>query len=183
MPVTIAEKWQGRAADTDGSVSVAYVVTGTEDEAEAAVELYADVPALRGDLVREPYPELEELASGTWLATVRYVRPELSGGDLGSATYSFNTAGATQNVKQSKQSVANYAILDFAGGVSTTIEGTGSPFGGAIGVTDSTQAPEGVDVVIPHYEFEETHSFADSDVTDAYLGTLIQLYFSANPTP
>lgn len=108
--------------------------------------------------------EVEDLdvEAGTYLASVRwsYRAPGGAGAATGVPVLSFNTSGGSQRLTQSLSTVNSYGAPGF----------TAPNFRGAINASD--QGVEGVDVVVPVFEWSETHRFDDSDVTWSYLTTL-----------
>jgi hypothetical protein len=86
---------------------------------------------------------LDYIAPNTWLASVRYqIYMDLAALD----SYQFDTSGGSQHITQSLETVATF--------------GSSAPdFNGAIGV--SNNAVEGVDIVVPVFNYSETRLWHD----------------------
>lgn len=167
--VTYGERPESRRG-TAGQSNVRellYWVKGTSDEAEAleCIELispktfrglvrqdidyevvYADATN-RNDGDPENYP-----GKGLYNFTVRY--------GLIDAQYTFGTAGGTQHITQSLETVASYPRPGE----------TAPDFKGAIGVTKDNI--EGVDVPVPSRQWTETYALEDEYVTDEFKDLL-----------
>lgn len=79
---------------------------------------------------------------------------------------SFDTGGGTQHIVASRETVGRYGPKSSAA------------TGKMIGATKD--GVEGVDIVVPVYQFSETHYFKDEDVTPAYKNTLFFLTGKVN---
>lgn len=160
MAIEVEEKFKSRRIQTGAnpSVELLYDVHGTTDDVAAHAALVDASPEyydpwggmvmvlMRRDVVvRRVGPEL-------WTGSVRYGQT----GEAGESIFSFDTAGGTQHITQSLQNVGEYAP-----------PGKSAPkHKGAIGVTQS--AVEGVDIIVPVYQFSETHYLAASMITLSY---------------
>lgn len=160
MAITIEEKF-GRVLSDDSS-ELTFIVRGTDDDVTARSELLATVPLTHDGLKRDD-AEVEEIAPGTWLATVRYASSKRSTPEAGESSFSFETRGGSQHITQSLATVSSYA----------PVGQTPPDFQGAIGVSEN--GVDGVDVTVPIYTFSETHHLDDADVTTAYKSTLFYL--------
>lgn len=170
MAVEVVEKFESRQSMTgeNASVELVYLVKGTTDDIEAKTELANASPAIYDGLVRKSR-EIEPIAPGLWLGTVRYGSKENTRPETGESSFSFDTGGGTQHITQSLETVASYR----AGG-------TAPDFGGAIGV--SVENVEGVDITVPVYSFSETHFLPESQVTNPYKGVIFALTGKVNST-
>ncbi len=167
MPITVDEKFDSRQV-TIGSRPTAelrYTIRGTADDVAARTALEGAAPVvydLYGDglsLLPRDSASVEPLGTDLWEGVVRYgVVPQED-----ESTFSFDTAGGSRHITQSKETVGAYAPP----GV------TPPNFQGAIGVTGDSV--EGVDITVPVYQFAETHYLPDALVTPAYKLTLFQL--------
>jgi len=175
MPFTVEERDCSRTitSGANPAVELRFVVRGVgtdpakEDDEEALEALQAAAPAdflnlPRRDVRLEPV-RIDEGAEGVWDGEATYapVQQENEPPQQGETVFSFDTGGGTQHVTHSQATVATFAPLG----------ATAPDFQGAIGVT--ADSVEGVDIVVPVYQFTETHVFADAAVTDTYKTTLM----------
>lgn len=127
------------------------------------------VPSIYQGLILDSI-DCEPAGAGVWKGHAKYIRLENNN------EYTFDTSGGNQKITQS----LNTTIYDFV----TSLDpygyddygdevGTGPDFAGAIGVDGDNV--EGVDIVVPQYEFSETHLIADALVTGTYKQTLRNL--------
>ena len=146
-------------------IDLIYILTGVSDDMQALTLVANSTPETYQGFSRrtiELDPEWVDTVAGDgrWKVTVRY--------GLIETAFSFDTGGGTQHVTQSLQTVEAKAI-----------PGKTPPnFKGAIGVTN--QSVEGVDIVIPVYNWSETHHLASSVVTQDYRRKLFQLTGKVN---
>lgn len=169
MPITVDERFDSRVvvSGSNPSVELRYVIRGTSDDQEARSALESAAPATYDGLQLLDV-QIEPQGYELWDGTVRYGPQSYESQQTGESIFSFDTGGGTQHVTQSKATVGMYAA-----------PGTIAPdFHGAIGVTDT--GIEGVDIVVPVYNFSETHYLPDSQVTDAYKITLFGLTGKVN---
>jgi hypothetical protein len=178
-------KFQGESVQGghEGAVEAIYVITGADSKEAAMVQLYTspDVPesithnVYGGTLYREPVPDIDEVSQedGVWWGTVRWSPPDDFDGELTPAEpiVSFNTVGGSGRITQSKETVASATVDE--------ILGAGYNTHGAIGIT-SDGTVEGTDIVIPIYEWEETHEVPAATVTAEYRRTLYRLTGTVN---
>jgi len=112
------------------------------------------------------------LPAGTmiWDGSALYQRFDWQPKETGESTFSFDTSGGTQHITQSLSTVAKYPA------------GTAPDCKGAIGVSQSgdSQMVEGVDIVVPVYNWSETHYLSNATVTAAYKQTLFGLTGKVN---
>jgi len=179
MSVGVRFKYNGeiRSTGRNAYAELSYVATGTTgdtaDEAEAAV--LAEAPAtyaglaLEGIGLLEPVHDDDDDPRPTWQATVRYVSEELAPREPGSNRVSFRTTGGTAHITHSKKTRARY-----------TKSGTNPiDFKQAIGVGANGDVA-GTDVVVPVLEWQESHTYADSDITPEFLTTLYLMTGTTN---
>lgn len=133
-----------------------YRVFGTNDETEVESEILAAAPLTYGGLVRESLTVAPIDSDEVWEGTVSYVSEE------DDPEYTFDTGGGTQRVTEALSNINNYAL-----------SGTPPNFFGAIGVNNDSV--EGVDIVVPVFNFSETHFFEDSEVNTTYKQALFRL--------
>lgn len=133
-----------------------YDVVGTDDEIEVETLLKGTAPLVYRGLNLESL-EAEPEGGGVWKGKAKYLRVEDNN------EYTFRTTGGTQKVTQSLET-AIYPGPYYA---------NAPDFEGAIGV-DGDRV-EGVDIVIPAYEFSETHYIPDAVVTQAYKLVLFRM--------
>ena len=167
MPVAVLEKWESRPT-TEGespSIDLIYIVTGTDDDLVAKSNLLLASPVLYDGLVRQSL-HIERTAEEVWEGNVRYGLKKPP--ETGESTYQFDTGGGNQHITQSLQTVGSYAAPGQ----------TAPDYQGAIGVAgDDVQ---GVDIVVPVFNFSETHYVPTAQVTDAYKATLFALTGTVN---
>jgi len=149
-----------------------YNVIGTADRAEALAAVLAQTPVTFAGLVRQDVSLDEAVVdpnhpeASAWIAHVPYgLRARAQTGDAG---FSFEMGGGTQHITQSLETMGKYAAPGE----------TALDYGGAIGVTDSSV--EGVDIVVPVYNWMEPHYFGASYVTGRYKANLFHLVGSVN---
>lgn len=127
--------------------TIVYKAVGEQDEdvvvayALAATPIYVFRP--RGTLIRKDV-QIDPDGWGQYTVTVPYGRVDATSAEPGSYTFSFDTQGATINIKAAKQHVATYPT---SGAVDHK---------GAIGVKADGE-PEGADIVVPACKL--TYSF------------------------
>ena len=166
MPAALVELFEGHSEDIAGklSVTVPYGIFAAADEAAARV-CALTIPTTYNSLPRQSITGFEQINETTWKVVARFAQPDASGGSdpaTLTATYSFETGGGTQNVKQSYTGEARrYSAADGS---------TGSATESAINF--DKEAVHGVDIVVPQYQFSETHWFAPGLVTEAYKNTV-----------
>ncbi len=173
MAITVTEKFESRKSTkgdnpSSSSAELVYSVRGTNDDLAARNQAKNTSPATYDGMPRQSV-SVEPVGDELWEAIVRYAKNQ--GGSLpepGESIFSFDTGGGTQHITQSKQTVSSHAP-----------SGSSAPgFGGAIGVT--ADGVEGVDITVPVFQFSETHSFSNNQVTPSYKGTLFSLTGKVN---
>jgi hypothetical protein len=150
MAVTVTEKFESRRLTTgeNATLELAFNVFGTDDEAQAKEAVLAASPQTYGSSSDRPYlrrqgVQLEPEGPQLWNATVRYDR-NWEAPIWAEDSFEFDTTGGTQHITQSLVTVSRY--------------GRAPNCHGAIGVSQT--AVEGVDIVVPVFNFSETHHFS-----------------------
>lgn len=164
MPTTIDQDWQGAKLTNgaDPSIESNYNVHGTDDEYVAQADLEAALATFVGGLVLQETQVIERMGPESWRFRARWGR--LAPNESGDSTYEFDTGGGTAHITQSLNTLSGTP----APGVATAPD-----FNGAIGVT--SQGVEGVDIVVPVFNFSETHYIDAASVSGAYIATLYNL--------
>ena len=160
MAVTCQERNNSRdvTIGENDAATLRYVIRGAGDDLAAYNALLANSPATHQNMPRLNL-SVEPQGGGNdiWYGTVRYGWPSVK--DVGENRFTFDTGGGTQHITQS---------------LATTSYGTAPPdFNGAIGVTKDSV--NGVDIIVPQYNFSETYYFAETYVTDSYKSTIADL--------
>jgi len=163
VSIAIAEKigsGELESGDNPGAELV-YLISGTSSESAALSALEGEAPDPHEGLARqscrvEPYGEL----AGMWEGVATYVAPEDVEQAVGESTVRFNTGGGTQHITTSR-------------GTNKFPVATAPSYNNAIGVT--RDGIEGVDIVVPRFEWSETHTFAAASVTQGCRHTMRDL--------
>ena len=168
MPFTVEERDTSRTitSGANPAVELRFVVRGTgadvQNDEGALGALEDEAPDEFLNLPRRDV-RLEPAGPELWDGEASYapVSNEFEPPQTGESVFAFDTGGGTQHITHSLATVATYAA-----------PGQTAPgFQGAIGVT--ADSVEGVDIVVPVYQFSETHVFPDAAVTDSYKNTLM----------
>ena len=176
MAIIVDEKFDSRET-TDDKAELLYFVKGTDDNVEAIAALKAAAPLTHDGKVRDEC-SIEWLGLEEWLATVVYLSSSLqqpTAPQTGESVFSFDTGGGTQHITQAISHVASYVLAGK----------TAEDFKGAIGVGGDGDniTVEGVEIVVPVYNFAETHYMDDSLVTMDYRLGLVDLTGKTNLAP
>jgi len=161
MAIDVKELRASREGDNQAT-ELLYECAGTADEAEAEVAVLAVAPATyrgqsRGRIRRRPiFVDVNSPARSRWEISVPYTVVQWERPETGDSVFSFETGGKTQHITQSLATVASYAPPGK----------TAPDYQGAIGVTKDSV--EGIDIVVPTYEFAETYYMPAAYVTPAY---------------
>lgn len=151
------------------SAEFVYIIRGAENEAAVRDAVLAVAPVVYEGLARR-YQQIETIHfdstktdSNIHSSMVYYgqVEPEDN-------TSAFDTTGGSQHVTQSLSTIGKYPA-------------TAPTMQGAIGYDG--QRVNGVDIVIPTYEFTETHFKSRAQVGTSYRFTLAQLTGGINDAP
>lgn len=166
-----------QTVDAEGRITeieIPYLVFGVADEDDALAAARATAAARTVEGMTLGSVEVVERVNGdTWKVKAVYEEedsdeddPEPDPGDEESFSTSFDTSGGTKHVMQSRQTV-------------TRLPDEAPDFGGAIEV-DNEGNVNGVDVTMPVFNFEETHTMAGSRVTTSYRRNIAALTGTMN---
>ena len=172
MPITITEQ-VGSRSWSGGSVTFHYTLAGSSDDIAIKAALLENTATTYNNLRREDNPSIEPIwvneatGDGQWDCQIRYT-PYTSGlPQPGESSFRFDTGGGTALMRQSLETIQTYGL------------GTAAPdYKGAINV--SKDSVEGVEIVSPIYEWAETHTFRDAQVTQDYRNDLFDLTGTVN---
>jgi len=160
LAIQFGERDTSPELSQDGA-TLRYWVTGEPDEFAAQGLIESVTPLQFGGLVRTNV-RVEPTGPEMWDGEITYALPQQSEiPQQGQPTFSFDTGGGTQHITQSLATVGTFAPVGI----------TAPNFKGAIGVTADNV--EGVDIVVPVYQFSETHVLPDATVTDTYKAALM----------
>ncbi len=167
MAITVQERDTSRtsSAGQSASVELRYIVRGTDDDLAARSALESAAPLTYDNLPRQNV-RIEPAGPQLWDGEVTYAPAQEESQpppQQGQSVFAFDTGGGTQHITHSLATVATFAAPLT----------TAPNFQGAIGVTADNV--EGVDIVVPVYQFTETHVFADSAITTGYKITLMTM--------
>ncbi|HRX36947.1 MAG TPA: hypothetical protein P5337_11160, partial [Aestuariivirga sp.] len=148
--IVVEERFESRStvAGKSPSVELRYWIKGTDDDLAARGALESAAPTDYDGLTRQDV-QIEPQGHELWDGTVRYAVPSFGGLQTGESVFSFDTGGGTRHITQSRQTILRKGLPGQ----------TAPDFKGAIGVTDT--GVEGVDIVVPVYNFSETHYLPD----------------------
>ena len=169
MPIIVREKWdsrertKGEGSDPDSEDRI-FFSRGTDDSIIAEDAAIAFAPNTVNGLDRRN-TSTERIAEDIWMSTIRYGEENNSQTEVGGVSYQFDTGGGTQHITQALEQ-KNFPEPDAA------------DYKDAIGVT--SDGVEGVDIVVPVYNFGETHTFLDSFVPDTLRARLFFLTGTVN---
>ena len=166
MAITIAEKLLSRETTLaeKSQVQLLYLLTGSDDDAALMGVLSATAPATYGGLDRQSL-NLSQVGPHLWEGQAQYGVTESA--QTGESSFSFEIGGGTQHVTQSKHTTPFAPEGESAGDLD-----------GAIGFDG--QKVQGVDLVVPVYQFAETHYLHNDLVTNTYKGLLFRLAGKTN---
>jgi len=167
VSIAIAEKigsGELESGDNPGAQLV-YLISGTGSEASALSALEGEAPDPWQGLARkgcsvEPYDEV----AGMWEGTAAYAPEDEVEQEVGESTYRFSTGGGSQHITVGR-STTKYppATAPDAKGIGQTKDGV-----------------EGVDILVPKFEWSETHTIAAASVTTAYITIIRKLTGKTN---
>lgn len=158
MTVAILEKYQsGRQSRGDSnSLTVEYVITGTDDAIVAREALDSGAAPILDGLLLVGTAIESRLANEAWSGTATYgLVPKPDSTNTPNGEYSFETGGGTAHITQSL-GTTRYALA-------------GSPapdYKGTIGARPDGSV-DGVDVVIPNFEWSETWYYTSIGIPQA----------------
>ena len=187
MAATAVELMESRQtiAGKSGSHEKQYSITGSSSEAAALAALraaiadtyvtaFGQVMILKTLEVDPVFINTDNDAGCTWKGIARYAPDdEGSASAIPESQFSFDTAGGTVHITQSKETMGGAAIG------AAVIEN----YEQAIGVErddSGTTTINGVDINQAQFQFRETHFFTDAEVTQAYKITIADLTNKTN---
>lgn len=175
MPIYSVEprKSQSWTIGSNGSASRVWHVFGTADITEVKTEVLAVAPTTWLSIGRyDAKIQIDEMGYQAWKCTVPYDRasPDPITPLTPPAVFSFRTSGGTQKIT-SAEVVNKYTA--------TPGPATAPNFRGAI-LVDGKGNIEGVDFPAPIFDFEIEHYIAEDELTNSYLGTLVNLTAKTN---
>ncbi len=174
MATVIEKPRRRKRGGENGGVDLLFLCNGYADEDAAETALLAEAPSTYGALIRKNW-SIEELGGGAWEATVTYNKAgPLKSKDppeTGSSEFAFDLTGGRQRIQQALGTVASYSNLPDI-----------PLFHGAIGVSrnGNSMSVDGCEVVVPEFNYSETHYIAAASVTTAYVQTLKALTGKVN---
>ena len=165
MPITMEEDFNSREWFTSDvqEHDRFYTLMGSSNDIDIRTHVENNTSSQIDLAIRQTIEVRAEWAdtstdTGLWRAVVHYGPLDLS-----ESVFSFNTTGSTQHIKQSLRTLSQYVVPG----------NTQPQHQGAINVQDGSV--EGVDIVVPVYNFSETHFKTDAFVDSAYKNTLFTL--------
>ena len=179
MAARVEEAYSERTEKVNASgeiveIEIHYLVfeAADEDAALAAARTKAKAKTVTG-MALESVEVEERVNSTTWRVKAEYASTGSSGGDEGgdeedAFSTSFDTGGGTMHLNQSL-------------GTSAKAPNDAPDFGGAIGV-DGEGNVAGVDVTMPVFNFEETHTLSGTVVTNDWKKKVAALTGTINKT-
>jgi len=151
------------------TVTLSYIASGEQNDSKVMAYAIANVPLfvtpVFGVLYRQDI-KLDPIGFQLYKITVPYAPGKR---DVNSFTFSFDTTGATINVKASKEHINTYP-------------GGGNVHNGAIGVKPDGDV-EGVDIIIPALKMTYTFKHPAGVITEAYAKQLAAATGQTNLNP
>lgn len=177
MPITVDDYWYGaKLTDTGdrGTIENEYIIGGTDDEFAAGVAFTSALASSLGDYVLEESRIVERLSQFEWKGYARWgsfepIEPAAAPGGP-STKFEFDTSGGLATIFNSK-GTTRYAAAGK----------TAPDFKNAINVTE--QGPQGLQVQVPAFSWQETHYLDYAYVSSAYIATLFALTGTENSAP
>lgn len=173
MSITVAERVNSQSGSATQK-ELRYIVSGSEVHADVLAALLdsgaGGAPATFAGLVRNDQAASVDLIEGRtdiWEGRVIYEPSTLVPFQTGDTGFSFDTGGATQHITQSLETIS-----------ATAAAGNASDFKGAIGFDGSNV--QGVDIVVPQFNFSVTRYVATASMTTEYIGSLYELTGKVN---
>lgn len=174
---TVIEKFESRGSDQGverSSASLVWIVAinwATEDEDTIVALVESTAPDTLGGLPFQNYT-IDPLGGNLFTVKINYASREPQ--KPGDQSFSFDTTGGTQKISYSHETVGTYvSVADIANGAPDFKQG--------INVT--AQSVEGVDIVVPVFNFTITRTIARGAMTGPYITTLFQLTGCVNSEP
>ncbi|MFA9478505.1 hypothetical protein ACERK3_09375 [Phycisphaerales bacterium AB-hyl4] len=172
--IIVKEKFKSREriAGQGASVTLIYDLYGSNDDGELLDALQAESPGTYGDdNMPRASSRVKQVGNLWWEGRVRYSHASTGtfGGQLQPGQSSFAFEIAVQQVRIVK-GIAVVAAYGAGASVSDN--------GGLIGA--SSQGVQGTEMMVPTYEFSETHAFTDAQISNSYKNTLADLVGTVN---
>lgn len=162
MPATLLEMFEGRSESVSGrmAATIPYAIIGAADEAEARAAALASIPTAYNGIPRNSISLSERINATTWRAIATYQQPDGSGGSDTATlenTYTFETGGGQQNVKQSNTGYSKrYTVAEPSGATTESA------------INFDKENVNGVDIVVPVFQWSETYWFSPTTVDEDY---------------
>lgn len=146
-----------------------FLLRGSNDKEEmrTAVKSAADALVTSGLFVSD-YGIEEQAGDEIWVGSAQLDAVELAPKDPGEVQVSFDTSGGTEKICRGYENNVPWCK---SGDIAP-------PTGKLIGVTEDSV--EGVDIVVPKFEFQETWVFDDSAITPSFVDTLFRTTGTVN---
>jgi hypothetical protein len=167
MPIAISERFDSRQFSTgdNAGAEIKYVIVGTSDDQAAYAALQGAAPGAYQQFVLRTL-DVEPLAPQVWTGSAKYGNYQNNPQAGQEPELSFDTTGGTQHITHSNP--------DFGTVGKYGVNGDTAPDNGTM-IGAGPDGAEGCDIVVPVYQFGETHFFTKAQVTDAYRGVLYRL--------
>lgn len=172
---TVSDFFSGSTTvGSEPSATREYTVWDASDESAAVNAVNAVIPA---SIVGVPWRSttVTPIANDTWRATVQYgkrqmyYRQGIDGEVPPGSVFSFDTGGGSKHI--------THAIKTTAANPTTGYPGTAPDYAGGIGARDDGTGVrfDGVDVIDPIYNWQQTKIWEGDDIGATYRGTLFSL--------
>ena len=166
MAATLQESFSGRREEVLRNLEVQYFVFDAADEDTVRLTCVSSMPASVDGYLFDYYSIEERLDDTTWRLLAHYKMPAWPSSPPPEGHFSFDTAGGTQHVTNSRSTVGRY------GPKATAL------LNGAIGFDGHNV--QGCDITVPVFNFTELHWFTPDVVTQAFKLTLFNATGSYN---
>lgn len=173
--IEVIEAWEGRSEEDMGSgltgrmqkAVVPYIVHGAKTSAEVFGAVRKNIPSSYEGLVRKSIrlDEIIDPHAAIFSARVTATYGPVENKIAGSSEFEFDIGGGSQRITQALQTVNKYPP-------------TASDFEGAIGFDG--KRVNGIDIVVPEYQFAESHYYSDSAVDDTFKANIASLAGKVN---
>lgn len=150
------------------AVTLSFIAIGSMDDLEVHYAVRAMAPITYLGMFFQSY-SIDHLGGGVWDIEIAY-SPLLPKGE---PTYTFKTAGGTQHITHSRQTIASYSWVP--------TQPTPPDYEGAIGVNGENV--EGCDIHLPQFTFSETRYIPYALMTTAYKSILFRATGKTNNNP
>jgi len=157
MAASVVQLWKPATGTLGDSLDVPYAVFDAADEGDVYTAALADVPATYESLPRRKIELDERVNDTTWTIRVHFEAYDTNPTWVADpdSTFAFDTTGGTQHITQARATVGAYGANADA-----------TDNAGAIGFDGKNVA--GADIIVPVFNFSETHYFDHADVDEAY---------------